>query len=640
MKILDVVQGTDQWLAIRAKYDCASDAPVMMGASKNATRNDLIKLRATGSEREISEWVQRVLFSRGHEAEAKIRPYIESIIGDDLYPTTAVNGDKLASFDGMTMDERTLFEHKLWNEELAAAIKAGELDPMYYWQLEHQLAVDEKAERVIFVCSDGTPEKCVHMIYTPVPGRAAQLNAGWAQLKADVLAWVPPAAEVITEAKVIKALPALAVQLVGEVKTSNLALYRSTALDFIRNINTDLQTDQDFADAQTTVTFCEKAEKELQAVKQSALAQTASIDELFRTVDQLSEEMRQKRLTLEKLVTKRKDEIRGEIVQNGRKLWMAHIEALDKRLARVRGKYDAPDFVAAVKGKRTLSSLRGAVDDALAKAKIAANQQADDIATNLGVIDEITKDHTFLVHDLADLVTINPAHLAGVLNGRVAAHERAEAEKVEKIRKEEQAKAEAKAAAEAAAEAEKARAKIREEEQAKAKEEAARTPAPVVVEAPTPAPAPVKESAGFGPVANVKPLGRAPISHFAMRSASTVLLRFEGSSDDTFGEVSHFRDDYDNCASGKHIDWVVTAPGVTGGLVVSGQYGRNATKKLSVSWQIGVAPYDPTHDDVPAPEWPMRFERGSRPYSLALVIEAPAGVAIQCLQIQKQTENS
>lgn len=28
-------------------------------------------------------------------------------------------------------------------------------------------------------------------------------------------------------------------------------------------------------------------------------------------------------------------------------------------------------------------------------------------------------------------------------------------------------------------------------------------------------------------------------------------LRFEGYSDDTFGEVAYFEDDYDNCASGE-----------------------------------------------------------------------------------------
>jgi predicted phage-related endonuclease len=43
-------------------------------------------------------------------------------------------------------------------------------------------------------------------------------------------------------------------------------------------------------------------EKRLALVKSQALAQTASIDELFRTIDALKEEMRSKRLTLDKLV--------------------------------------------------------------------------------------------------------------------------------------------------------------------------------------------------------------------------------------------------------------------------------------------------------------------------------------------------
>jgi hypothetical protein len=108
-------------------------------------------------------------------------------------------------------------------------------------------------------------------------------------------------------------------------------------------------------------------------------------------------------------------------------------------------------------------------------------------------------------------------------------------------------------------------------------------------------------------------------------------LHFEGYSDDTFGEVLHARDDYDNCASGKPIDYLVTAPGVPGGLVVTGQHGRDCAGDVSVSWQIGVAPYDPDHEDTPPPAWPMRFERSERGYSLRLVIEAPEGVEVRCL---------
>ena len=46
MKTLNVVQGTPEWKAARAKRRCASDAPFMMGASTKCTRNELIRLEA------------------------------------------------------------------------------------------------------------------------------------------------------------------------------------------------------------------------------------------------------------------------------------------------------------------------------------------------------------------------------------------------------------------------------------------------------------------------------------------------------------------------------------------------------------------------------------------------------------------
>jgi len=74
----------------------------------------------------------------------------------------------------------TLFEHKLWNESLVAQVRAKELAPHYYWQLEQQLLVSG-AECVIVVCSDGTDENFVSMEYRP----AAQLVEGWKQFEAD-----------------------------------------------------------------------------------------------------------------------------------------------------------------------------------------------------------------------------------------------------------------------------------------------------------------------------------------------------------------------------------------------------------------------------------------------------------------------
>ena len=102
-------------------------------------------------------------------------------------------------------------------------------------------------------------------------------------------------------------------------------------------------------------------------------------------------------------------------------------------------------------------------------------------------------------------------------------------------------------------------------------------------------------------------------------------LRFEGFSDDTFGETLHTKDDFDNCASGDPIEYLVKH-GKDAVLVV-GQYARCD----ECSWMISVASWDPNHEDRPLPSWPMRIEKGEAPYSPAFIIEAPEGVTVQCL---------
>lgn len=420
MKILNVVQGTPEWLLARAPYFCASEAAAMMGVSQHQKRAELLNEKAAGISKEITPFKQALL-DRGHQAEA-IRAHIEKLIDDELFPVVGVEGKLLASFDGLTMDGETAFEHKLWNEQLATQVEVGELGPAHYWQLEQQLHVS-KAKRVIFVCSDGTPEKCVHMFYTPEPGRVEKLLLGWEQFDADLCAWTAPAPETVVEKKSLMALPALSIQLVGEVTASNLPVYRDSALEFIKAINTNLQTDQDFADAEQTVKFCESAEKNLQVVKDQAISQTASIEELFRSLDQISDAMRQKRLALEKLVKTRKDQIRAEIAQSGRENWNAHVKQLNTNLRRVNVTVPMPDFAGAIKGKRTLASLREAVDSVLTAAKIEATQQSDLFVSRLAIIDEVAKDHAFLVRDLAALIAMPTETLSAVVKQRITDHE-------------------------------------------------------------------------------------------------------------------------------------------------------------------------------------------------------------------------
>ncbi|WP_290654448.1 YqaJ viral recombinase family protein [Idiomarina sp.] len=429
MNILNLVQGSPEWHAARATRMTASEAPAMMSATKKMSRNELLKAKSLGTEKEVSEYVQKFLFDKGHEMEAAARPLVEEIIGEELYPTTGETEDGvyLASFDGMTMMGGILFEHKMWNEALAEAVRKGKLPAEYYWQLEHQLMVADEAEKVIFVVSDGTKENFEYMWYTPVRGRRNKLIKGWEQFKADLAEFEPAPAKEEVVAEKPSELPTLMISVDGEVKSSNLATYKDTALTFVKSISTDLQTDQDFANAEELVKFCKKAEGELDNAKKHALAQTQSIDELFNTIDELKEQLRGKRLQLDKLVKSRKDEIRGDIKKIALEKLQKHVDGLNEDLGDFQVPMPDVDFASVMKGKKTVDSLQGAVDDHLAKVKIELNDLHVQVMMNWQTfLKEVDKDLKFLFPDIKDLALKENDSFAAIVKQRLTEHELAE----------------------------------------------------------------------------------------------------------------------------------------------------------------------------------------------------------------------
>lgn len=441
MRVLNLIQGTPAWLAARAKYRTASEASAMMGASKYQTRSALLHQKATGDTLPVDPHRQ-ALFAQGHATEALARQIVEEMLGEDLFPVTAAC-DKdylLASFDGINMLEDTGFEHKLFNAELAEQVRACDLEPHYYWQLEQQILVGGLS-RILFVCSDGTRDKFEWMEYRPVPGRAEQLLAGWRQFDADLAAYQPRPATPTVTVPAIDGLPALHVSLVGEVRESNIATWKDAVIGRIQAINTALETDDDFAVAEKTCKFLGDGEKELNTVKQQALAQTASIDDLFKTIDNLREEMRSKRLTLEKLVKARKEAIRGDIVQAAQMALSAHVAAINQSLGLPCLHYQA-DLAGAMKNKKTLASLQDAVDTALAQAKIEANGLAAVLRVNLATIRETDSQYPGLFPDASALARQTPEQLAATIAERISAHQAREAQRLAA----ERARAEAQAA--------------------------------------------------------------------------------------------------------------------------------------------------------------------------------------------------
>jgi predicted phage-related endonuclease len=477
----DLAQGSDAWHQFRAAHHGASEAAAMLGLSTKVKRNELLHMKKTGSAKEFSEWVQVNILDHGHMVEAMARPHAEALIDDDLYPAT-YSADLLppfcsrqlsASCDGQTMEDSTAWEHKQWNEALAASVDAGILPDEHMPQSQQVLMVGG-ARRLIFTVSDGTPERMVHLEVLPDPAWQERIIAGWVQFERDLAEYehieVLPAAV----AAPVKDLPALSIRVDGSLTLNhNLVLFGEKLQSFIEEIDMKPEDDQSFADCEAAIKVMERAEEALGAAEASALGQISTVDDMVRTVATYKELARKTRLMLKKMVDTRKESIRVEIQQAAKEKAAAHITALNARLGKQYMPAVAVDFAGVMKNKRTIASLRDAVDTELARFKIEANAIADKIQINLTTLRELGAAHVFLFADTAQIVLKASDDLTALVKLRIAEHDKAEAEKLAAMRariaEEERIKAEA-AATEKARLAQVAAANLEAENRARAEQ--------------------------------------------------------------------------------------------------------------------------------------------------------------------------
>lgn len=426
-----VQQGTGAWLRLREGFPTASEAPAALGVSKYVTRSELLRRKHTGVQPE-PDAATLGKFAAGHAAEAEARPLAEGIVGSDLFPTTmsaTVDGlPLLASLDGQTLEGDVIWETKLWNEDLAAAVRANDLPAHYTVQMDQELLVSG-AERCLFTCTDGTPERFVSCWYEADEGKFRELLAGWLQFNRDLAAYVvPQAAEPAPAGKAPDTLPALRIEITGAVTASNLAEFKASALGAIRAVNRDLQTDQHFADAEKAVKWCADVEQRLAAAKDHALSQTATIDALFKTIDDISSEARRVRLDLDKLVTRRKGELKDAEVARARDALSMHVLAVNAEISPARLQHVA-ELGAAIKGLKTLDSVRAKLDDAVAAEKVRLDTRAREIRENLTHFRAAGAGLGFLFSDLAALALRPADDFRTLVAARIEQHKAAEARK-------------------------------------------------------------------------------------------------------------------------------------------------------------------------------------------------------------------
>ena len=477
MIIHDLIQGTPEWLAHRRNYHNASDAPAMLGESKHKTRTEFLHERFTGITKDVDNATQG-RFDDGHRCERLARPYAEKIIGEELFPVTGSNGKYSASFDGITMSERILLEHKRINDELRACTCAADLPLMYRIQMEQQLMVSENGEKVLFMASnwdrDGELIEEVHFWYEPDFALRERIISGWDQFEKDLAEYVPVEIAEKPKAVAVESFPVPSISVRGELVACNLKQITPRFDKFLADTKTALTTDDDFAEGEANAKVSREAAKNLRLTAKAVVDQIAPVSEAVRTLEQYADKFDALGLKLEKAVKDQKESIKANAITDAKLKFVQTIQLLEEEIQPIKLNIQAPDFATAIKGLKTIKSLHDRINTTLANAKADAESAARDIRTKLNWYKFNANGFEFLFADLQQIISKPSEDFGLLVRTRINDHQVAEKKREDEIK----AKAEADAQAKVEADA-------RAAEEAGAMKEAATIEATLIADAPS-----------------------------------------------------------------------------------------------------------------------------------------------------------
>jgi predicted phage-related endonuclease len=418
MQTHKLVQGSAEWNEFRSTHFGASEAAAMLGISKKVSRNELLKLKATGTAKEFTDWVQKNILDKGHELEALARPIIEADIGEDLYPVTCSKGSLSASCDGLTIMGDIAFEHKQWNEELAQSIRDQVL-PDEHWPQCQQILMITGAKYLIFTVSDGTADNLETLMVFPDELKFATLQAGWLQFEKDLEAYEHREIAEKPQADAIKDFPVATLQARGELTVTNLNEVLPKFDAFLTSQKTELVTDDDFANGEAVAKFSRDTAKKLRLTAQATIDQISTVSDAVRTLEQYADKFDALGLSFEKAVKNEKEARKNAIISEARIKWMTHLNGINSELGKVQLSIKEPNFIEAVKNKRTLESLHNAVDTALANSKIEADEIAKEYRSKLAWLNESCAEYLFLFADLQSIISKPMDDFQNMANARI-----------------------------------------------------------------------------------------------------------------------------------------------------------------------------------------------------------------------------
>lgn len=441
MRVIDVEYGSDDWSEMRVPKACASESAVVAGGVyKYMTRKELLDLKKGGKPAPVDA-AKKQLFNRGHQAEEWARPIFEE---QNLCDCPAVVGEVeiegitfLASFDGIRSDNGKPWEHKLWNQTLAENVRNGVLEPLHYWQCEHQMIVAE-CEDMDFTVSDGTVNNSESMVYVSVPERRAELIASWKQFYIDLETHEIEAKVEPVQAGEAASFPVITCQVDGAMITSNLSDCLVAVKDLAEKESRKLLlTDQDFINKEqfnkTVKTTRSSLKNEVSRIKQN-FSTLADFEGVAKELDSVLQKLQS---AGERQVKDDKEKRKREIADKAMLACKDHVKAADEtikplKIISVCTTTLSPDFEDAMKGMKNKDKMQAAVDGAVAAYKIEINNVVLQVTLNLKYMRETAEDHRHLFADLANFINQESEPFQVIVKTRITEDKIREADRLEK----------------------------------------------------------------------------------------------------------------------------------------------------------------------------------------------------------------
>lgn len=225
----------------------------------------------------------------------------------------------------------------------------------------------------------------------------------------------------------------LVLRISGAVEQSNLSEFEQDALAVIASINTVLDTDEQFAEAEANVKFCQQIENRIATARGTALSSTKAIAELIATTERLEVKFRETRLFLNSKVKTEKERRKSEII-NGAKTRLAGL--LINSAVKHGFVINHTGIMDAAKGKRSLAKMQEAVDDIAESEELRLANMEADFTANLELIDASEAEWPGLFPDKLNLALSAKDTVSALIQGRIADHRFKVTEKASKDKEE------------------------------------------------------------------------------------------------------------------------------------------------------------------------------------------------------------